>query len=99
MITLGLDLGISSIGWAILSETYQKRELIAWGSRIFEPGVEGTDNEISAGKGVSRCAPTEKGSPPSIFAPPEPQKQLGGYFDRKRFSAARCGFGFFHSDR
>ncbi|MBE6404327.1 MAG: type II CRISPR RNA-guided endonuclease Cas9 [Lentisphaerae bacterium] len=56
MITLGLDLGISSIGWAILNETYQKRELIAWGSRIFEAGVEGTDNEISAGKGVSRCA-------------------------------------------
>ena len=56
MITLGLDLGISSIGWAILGERYQKRELIAWGSRIFEAGVEGTDNEISAGKGVSRCA-------------------------------------------
>lgn len=56
MIALGLDLGISSIGWAILNETYQKRELIAWGSRIFEAGVEGTDNEISAGKGVSRCA-------------------------------------------
>ncbi len=56
MITLGLDLGISSIGWAILSENSKERELIAWGSRIFEPGVEGTTNEISAGKGVSRCA-------------------------------------------
>ena len=56
MITLGLDLGISSIGWAILNETSTKRELIAWGSRIFEPGVEGTDNDISAGKGESRCA-------------------------------------------
>jgi len=56
MITLGLDLGISSIGWAILSENAAKRELINWGSRIFEPGVEGTENEISAGKGVSRCA-------------------------------------------
>ena len=56
IITLGLDLGISSVGWAILNEDCKKRELIAWGSRIFEPGVEGTDNEISAGKGVSRCA-------------------------------------------
>ena len=56
LITLGLDLGISSIGWAILSEDCKKRELVAWGSRIFEPGVEGTDNEISAGKGVSRCS-------------------------------------------
>ncbi len=56
LITLGLDLGITSVGWALLSEDSRKRELIAWGSRIFEPGVEGTDNEISAGKGVSRCA-------------------------------------------
>lgn len=56
MITLGLDLGISSVGWAILEETYDSRKLIAWGSRIFEPGVEGTDNDISAGKGESRCA-------------------------------------------
>ena len=56
LITLGLDLGISSIGWALLSENGKGRELIAWGSRIFDPGVEGTDNEISAGKGVSRCA-------------------------------------------
>ena len=56
MITLGLDLGISSVGWAILKEDSQTRELVAWGSRIFEPGVAGNDNEISAGKGVSRCA-------------------------------------------
>ena len=56
MITLGLDLGISSIGWAILSENSSKRELLAWGSRIFEAGVEGNENEISAGKGESRCA-------------------------------------------
>ena len=56
MITLGLDLGISSVGWAILNENSKGRELVAWGSRIFEPGVEGTDNEISAGKGESRCA-------------------------------------------
>ena len=56
MITLGLDLGITSIGWAILKEDCDSRELLAWGSRIFEPGTEGTENEISAGKGVSRRA-------------------------------------------
>ena len=55
MITLGLDLGISSVGWAIIDETYHKRKLIAWGSRIFVPGVEGTENDICTGKGVSRC--------------------------------------------
>ncbi len=56
LITLGLDLGISSVGWALLSEDSSERKLLAWGSRIFEPGVEGTDNDIASGKGVSRCA-------------------------------------------
>lgn len=56
MFTLGLDLGIASIGWAVLQEDRSGRKLVAWGSRIFEPGVEGTENEISAGKGISRCA-------------------------------------------
>ncbi|MBE6379569.1 MAG: type II CRISPR RNA-guided endonuclease Cas9 [Lentisphaerae bacterium] len=56
MFTLGLDLGISSVGWALLREDCSKRELVAWGSRIFEPGVEGTENDIAVGKGVSRCA-------------------------------------------
>ncbi|MBE6405708.1 MAG: type II CRISPR RNA-guided endonuclease Cas9 [Lentisphaerae bacterium] len=56
MITLGLDLGITSIGWAVLNEDCDNRNLVAWGSRIFDAGVEGTENEISAGKGVSKRA-------------------------------------------
>lgn len=56
MITLGLDLGITSIGWAILEEDYENRNLIAWGSRIFDAGVEGTKNDISEGKGESKRA-------------------------------------------
>ena len=51
--TLGLDLGIASIGWALIEETDKQRNLLNWGSRIFEPGM---DDDISSGKGVSRCA-------------------------------------------
>ena len=52
-LTLGLDLGIASIGWAVIEEDSKKRNLIAWGSRIFQPGM---DDDIASGKGVSRCA-------------------------------------------
>ena len=52
-LTLGLDLGIASIGWALIEEDSKKRNLLAWGSRIFQPGM---DDDIASGKGVSRCA-------------------------------------------
>ena len=53
LITLGLDLGISSVGWALLNEDSKKRKILCWGSRIFTPGM---DDDIALGKGVSRCA-------------------------------------------
>ena len=53
LITLGLDLGISSVGWALLNEDSKKRKILCWGSRIFTPGM---DDDIASGKGVSRCA-------------------------------------------
>ena len=53
LITLGLDLGIASIGWALVKEENSKNTLLDWGSRIFQPGM---DDDISSGKGVSRCA-------------------------------------------
>lgn len=44
---LGLDLGISSVGWAVIDDDNTNRiELIDWGSRIFEPGVDATEDEI-----------------------------------------------------
>ena len=52
-VTLGLDLGIASIGWALIREEKESCNLVAWGSRIFEPGM---DDDIASGKGVSRCA-------------------------------------------
>lgn len=52
-VTLGLDLGIASIGWALIEEQGKQRNLLNWGSRIFLPGM---DDDISSGKGVSRCA-------------------------------------------
>lgn len=58
-ITLGLDLGVASIGWALISEDENRFELMNWGSRIFEQGLDagkGGLDAISAGKGTSRCA-------------------------------------------
>ncbi len=56
--TLGLDLGVASIGWALISEDGDREfHLKAWGSRIFEQGLDsgsGLDG-ISAGKGTSRA--------------------------------------------
>ena len=56
--TLGLDLGVASIGWALISEDEDKFKLEAWGSRIFEQGLDsgGGLDAISAGKGTSRAA-------------------------------------------
>ena len=57
---LGLDLGITSIGWALTEQPnasvtdVSEIKLINWGSRIFEPGMAGTKNDIDTGKGVSR---------------------------------------------
>ena len=51
--TLGIDLGIASIGWALIQEENNQRTLVNWGSRIFQPGM---DDDIASGKGVSRCA-------------------------------------------
>ena len=58
---LGLDLGITSIGWALTEQPnasvtdVSEIKLIDWGSRIFEPGMAGTKNDIDTGKGVSRA--------------------------------------------
>ena len=52
LVTLGLDLGIASVGWAIIKEEDHKTTLLNWGSRIFLPGM---DDDIASGKGVSRC--------------------------------------------
>lgn len=55
--TLGLDLGVASIGWALIAEDNDKFKLEAWGSRIFEQGLESDGlDAISKGKGTSRCA-------------------------------------------
>jgi CRISPR-associated endonuclease Csn1 len=53
LITLGLDMGIASIGWSLIEENSVTRNLLDWGSHIFQPGM---DDDIASGKGVSRCA-------------------------------------------
>lgn len=54
---LGLDLGISSVGWALVNDDNDAQvELIDWGCRIFEPGLAATNEDILVGKGESRCA-------------------------------------------
>lgn len=51
----GLDLGISSIGWAVVEEKGKEFDLLNWGSRIFEPGMDGSIDDIQSGKGKSLC--------------------------------------------
>ena len=54
---LGVDLGINSVGWALIVDDNDAQvELVDWGSRIFTPGLAATTEEIVAGKGESRCA-------------------------------------------
>ncbi len=56
-VSWGLDLGISSVGWAVASCDGKDSaySLMDWGCRIFEPGLDGTTDKVSAGKGESRC--------------------------------------------
>ena len=54
---LGLDLGINSVGWAIVDDDNDAQvDLLDWGSRIFAPGLAATTEGIVSGKGESRCA-------------------------------------------
>jgi CRISPR-associated endonuclease Csn1 len=52
---LGLDLGVSSLGWALLEKNEHDEfcGIVAAGARIFEPGIEIDDY---TGKAVSRAA-------------------------------------------
>lgn len=42
-LTLGIDLGIGSCGWAVIQETADGGEIVAWGTRTFD--VPETDKE------------------------------------------------------
>jgi len=49
---LGLDLGVSSVGWAaIQDDSGRPAKILCSGVRIFEPGMEG---DISSGRAESR---------------------------------------------
>ena len=50
---LGLDLGTSSIGWALIQETENKKSIIAMGSRII-PLSNDDKNEFIAGNAISK---------------------------------------------
>lgn len=53
---LGLDLGAKSIGWALVSGTDTGTPAIVdMGVRIFEAGVDGTSDDIEAGRDSSRA--------------------------------------------
>ena len=58
---LGLDIGANSIGWAMLRaepDTEGRLDPVAierTGVRVFEAGVEGSDEEIAKGRDVSRA--------------------------------------------
>ena len=52
-IILGLDLGVASIGWAIVNEDNQKQELVTTGVRIIPIDTE-TANNFSKGAATSK---------------------------------------------
>ncbi|GMW00127.1 MAG: hypothetical protein AMXMBFR84_12650 [Candidatus Hydrogenedentota bacterium] len=54
---LGLDLGTNSVGWALIEYAAGKpTRLIRSGARVFDPGVDGTAQDIEQGKDESRNA-------------------------------------------
>jgi CRISPR-associated endonuclease Csn1 len=53
MKTLGLDLGVSSIGWALIEETENERKIIGMGSRIIPLSTNDKD-EFSSGNKISK---------------------------------------------
>lgn len=52
---LGLDLGVASIGWALIAPHNKKRPIVAMGVRRFEAGVDGGAAKIEEGKATSRA--------------------------------------------
>lgn len=50
---LGLDLGIASIGWALISENDERREIIGMGCRIIPLSTDDKD-EFSSGNKISK---------------------------------------------
>ena len=51
-ITLGLDIGTASIGWALIDEN--KKEIIRTGVRIFPKGVDKTKDKSGVSKNIKR---------------------------------------------
>lgn len=50
---LGLDLGVASVGWAMILENEDKKEIVGMGSRIIPLTVDDA-NEFSAGNAISK---------------------------------------------
>lgn len=52
-LTLGIDLGANSVGWAVIGDDGNQRRILDAGSRIFPAGVDG---DLESGKEQSRNA-------------------------------------------
>jgi CRISPR-associated endonuclease Csn1 len=52
---LGLDLGVASIGWAVITENDSNKEVLGMGSRII-PYSENEGDDFSKGTGESKNA-------------------------------------------
>jgi CRISPR-associated endonuclease Csn1 len=53
MKVLGLDIGVSSIGWALIEETGKERKILGMGSRIIPLSIDDKD-EFSSGNKISK---------------------------------------------
>lgn len=52
---LGLDIGVSSVGWCLLETTEDgPRRILAVGSRVFPAGVEGSPLDVESGRDTPR---------------------------------------------
>ena len=51
---LGLDIGVASLGWALIDDSDEDAHVIAAGVRLFDAGVEGSQKNIADGRDVPR---------------------------------------------
>tara|TARA_B100000686_G_scaffold272486_1_gene289648 strand:- start:1629 stop:4763 length:3135 start_codon:yes stop_codon:yes gene_type:complete len=49
-VILGIDIGVASVGWALVKQSKSGASVQAAGSRIFDPGVEGSEKDIADGR-------------------------------------------------
>ena len=93
--TLGLDLGVSSIGWAAIEtrEDGTPIRILRTGSHIFEAGVDGgklsAESAMTQGRAVQGGPETQRPVTPEIDLAPGPTKEEAARHAGPPWPAAR----------